>query len=203
MNCENIHPALIVIPDIGGFTKYMNETDLAHSLPKITQLLETILESNILRLKVSEIEGDAILFYGFNNQNSFDEVIEHCNRMHKSFHSKLTEFKDSCKCEFCNSLQSLSLKCIVHYGALVSVMVGDYCKLFGKDLIIAHRLLKSHVPVKEYLLLSDDFLKNYRQNEKKSVIRKADLARSDIFIEDIGLVKFSYKEFTNGKNGNF
>src|SRR3970040_585463 len=100
----------------------MSEADLVHSYPKIAELLETILENNSLNLKVSEIEGDAILFYDFNNKASFDEVIEHCNQMFNSFHAKLQEFKEAgCQCGSCTSLQSLSLKCIVHYGCLVSV----------------------------------------------------------------------------------
>ena len=61
-NGNIINQALIVISDIGGFTKFMNESDLVHSKVKIAQLLETILHNNVLGLSVSEIEGDAVLF---------------------------------------------------------------------------------------------------------------------------------------------
>ena len=56
---------LIFIPDISGFTRFVNQTEIEHSRYIIEELLETIINSNQLGLKVSEIEGDAILFYKF------------------------------------------------------------------------------------------------------------------------------------------
>lgn len=135
-NGNIINPALIIIPDIGGFTKFMSESDLVHSQAKIAQLLETILHNNILGLKVSEIEGDAILFYDFSNKVSMSEVFEQCILMHSRFHEKLKEFSESgCHCGSCSLLQSLTLKFIVYCGNLGSVMVKKYCKLFGRDLM--------------------------------------------------------------------
>lgn len=193
-NGNIINPALIIIPDIGGFTKFMSEADLVHSQAKIAQLLETILYNNILGLKVSEIEGDAILFYDFNNKVFMSEVFEQCTLMHRRFHEKLKEFDESgCHCGSCSLLQSLTIKFIVHYGNLGSVMVKKYCKLFGRDLIIAHRLLKNDIPVKEYLLLTEDFLNNYFEKRKEYILKSDDMEKASMVIDNIGLVKFSYK----------
>lgn len=193
-NGNIINPALIMIPDIGGFTKFMSEADLAHSQLKVAQLLETVLENNILGLKVSEIEGDAVLFYDFNNIASLSEIIEQCTLIYNRFHAKLKEFDEAgCHCSSCSLLQSLTLKFIVHYGNLGSVMVKKYCKLFGRDLIIAHRLLKNDIPVKEYLLLTEDFLNNYFEKEKEYTLKSEDMEKASMVIDNIGLVKFSYK----------
>jgi hypothetical protein len=53
----------IFIPDISGFTNFVNSVELSHSRHVIKELLEVILDSNQMELKVSEVEGDAILFY--------------------------------------------------------------------------------------------------------------------------------------------
>ena len=108
----------------------MSNADLAHSQVKIAQLLETILDNNFLNLSLSEIEGDAILFYNFSSDLKPDQVVEQCKLMFKSFHHKLNEFNrgENCQCGSCKTLQQLSLKFVIHYGNLGSVMVKDYCK---------------------------------------------------------------------------
>jgi Protein of unknown function (DUF2652) len=80
-NDRIVNPALIRIPDISGFTNFIARTNLAHSQMKIARLLETILNNNALNLSVSELEGDAILFYKFNDSSTFDQIIEQCKLM--------------------------------------------------------------------------------------------------------------------------
>jgi hypothetical protein len=54
---------LLFIPDISGFTRFVTEMEIEHSRYIIQELLEVLIDSNELGLEVSEIEGDAILFY--------------------------------------------------------------------------------------------------------------------------------------------
>ena len=194
-NClTHIKPALIIIPDISGFTKYMSEADLPHSQEKIAALLEAILDSNLLDLKVSEVEGDAILFYDFENASSLHDVLLQCYAMRNNFLKTLSDFKASdCHCGSCSSLQLLKLKFIVHYGMLGSVMVKEHCKLFGKDLIIAHRLLKANVSTGEHLLVTEAFLTRYASSNGH--FDSANWIASTVQIDDIGLIKFSYATF--------
>jgi len=56
---------LIFIPDISGFTQFVNKVDIIHSRLIIQELLEIIANSNQIGLTISEIEGDAILFYKY------------------------------------------------------------------------------------------------------------------------------------------
>ena len=56
---------LLFIPDISGFTKFVHETEIDHSRLIIQELLEILINANQIGLEVSEIEGDAILFYKF------------------------------------------------------------------------------------------------------------------------------------------
>ena len=65
---------LLFIPDISGFTKFVNETEIEHSRIIIEELLENIINSNKLGLHISEVEGDAILFYRFGDSPSIEEI---------------------------------------------------------------------------------------------------------------------------------
>ena len=65
---------LLFIPDISGFTKFVNETEIEHSRIIIEELLENIINSNKIGLYISEVEGDAILFYRFGDSPSIEEI---------------------------------------------------------------------------------------------------------------------------------
>ena len=67
---------LIFIPDISGFTRFVNETEIEHSRFIIEDLLETIINSNQLGLQISEIEGDAILFYKFGDPPGVQQLVD-------------------------------------------------------------------------------------------------------------------------------
>ena len=56
---------LVFIPDISGFTNFVTNTEIEHSRHVIQELLELLIDSNPLKLEISEVEGDAILFYKF------------------------------------------------------------------------------------------------------------------------------------------
>ena len=53
---------LLFIPDISGFTRFVNESEIEHSRLIIQELLELLINANQLGMEVSEVEGDAILF---------------------------------------------------------------------------------------------------------------------------------------------
>lgn len=190
--CYTNENAVILIPDISGFTEYVVNSEPEHSQDKIAQLLESILDNNILNFEVSEIEGDAILFYSLRFPHSGSEIIEQCKLMFSEFHKKIMELRsDGCNCSSCKMLDVLSLKFIVHYGVLGSIMVKKYCKLFGKDLIIAHRLLKNNINSKEYILFTENFSKhfNYYDTMKSN---NSITDQHSIQIQDVGEVIFSY-----------
>ncbi len=188
-----INPALIMIPDISGFTEYMNDADLSHSQVRIASLLEAILENNVLELNVSEIEGDAILFFSFNNTSTAEEILGQCQLMFNKFHEKLKEFETlECQCGSCQRLLNLSLKFVLHYGQLGSVMVKDYCKLYGRELIVAHRLLKNNITAREYIVLTRDFVMHYNLKDNLDPIGLSEWVDEQQYIPNIGNVEFNY-----------
>jgi len=146
----------IFIPDISGFTNFVNSVELDHSRHVIKELLETMIDANEMDLKISEIEGDAILFYQLGEVPDLEIVYGQVERMFLSFHKHLLLYEKNrtCYCNACISAINLSLKIISHYGEFTEYNIGDFKKLIGKDVIIAHQLLKNDIINHEYWLLS-------------------------------------------------
>ena len=152
--------ALLLIPDISGFTKFVNNNDIKHSSHVISELLEAIIDQNTLGLQVAGIEGDAIMFYRVGPCPGLDEVISQCKKMFLAFHQHLNNYKlgKFCHCGASISDLDLSLKFVVHYGNLVINIIHNYLHVIGPDVILTHRLLKNNINSKEYILISNSLL---------------------------------------------
>src|SRR5215207_9479083 len=96
---------LLFIPDISGFTRFINETEIDHSRLIIQELLELLINANQLGLEVSEIEGDAILFYKFGDPPPMDELYRQVENMFCAFHRQLVayNYRKFCQCKACTS----------------------------------------------------------------------------------------------------
>lgn len=154
---------MLFIPDISGFTKFVSETEISHSRLIVQELLELLIEANVTGLQISEIEGDAILFYQFGHPPLLNDVYHQVERMFKAFHQRLLtyEYRRFCQCKACTSAIHLTLKIITHYGEFTRYSVQRFQKLIGRDVIIAHQLLKNDIDRHEYWLLTDELLQNH------------------------------------------
>ena len=148
---------LIFIPDISGFTRFVNEVEIDHSRHIIQELLEVIINSNKIGLEVSEIEGDAILFYKYGDSPDLKEVYDQVEKMFCEFHKQLHTYdhRKFCQCKACLGAVDLTLKIITHYGEFTGYNVKNFNKLIGKDIIVAHQLLKNDIDQHEYWLVTD------------------------------------------------
>lgn len=153
---------LLFIPDISGFTKFVNETDIEHSSLIIQELLETLINTNRSGLEVSEIEGDAILFYKFGEAPTMSDLYRQVEVMFCEFHKHLIQYDNTrfCQCRACKSAVGLTLKVITHYGEFTGYNVKNFNKLIGKDVIVAHQLLKNDIDQHEYWLVTDSLATN-------------------------------------------
>jgi hypothetical protein len=153
---------LIFIPDISGFTRFVNESEIEHSRFIIQELLETLINANESGLEISEIEGDAILFYKFGEPLALQELYKQVEKMFCAFHRHLAAYERRrlCQCKACISAIDLTLKVITHYGEFTSYNVKNFSKLIGKDIIVAHQLLKNDIEEHEYWLVTKNLLKD-------------------------------------------
>ncbi|RKN83493.1 DUF2652 domain-containing protein [Ulvibacterium marinum] len=187
-------PTLICIPDISGFTEFMSKVDFKLGSKVIPSLLNNIIYSNDIGLKVSEIEGDAVLFYRQGNLPTLKELIVQCKPFYSDFYSHLESLKSKyASNNHSNSIPAiLGLKIILHFGREVApVAIGKHIKLMGEDVIVAHRLLKNAVPIAEYILISEELLAQYTcviDNE----VEWAEISTCSIEDEHIGKVSFNY-----------
>jgi hypothetical protein len=149
-------PALLFVPDISGFTQFVQATEIAHSNHIIEELLEKLIEANDIGLQVSEVEGDAILFYRFGTPPTAEEFFQQVQKMFITFHShlRLYETQRICRCGACMSANDLTLKIVAHYGQITQSHIKEHVKLFGQDVITVHRLLKNDISHHEYALFT-------------------------------------------------
>ncbi len=150
------HKGLLFIPDISGFTRFINAIEIDHSRMIIQELLEVLMNANEIGLEVSEIEGDAILFYKFGDPPELEILYKQVEKMFCEFHKNLLayEHRRYCQCKACLAVSDLTLKVITHYGEFAGYNVKQFNKLIGKDIIVAHQLLKNDIDAHEYWLIT-------------------------------------------------
>jgi hypothetical protein len=183
--------AVILIPDISGFTHFMSSMELEHASHVITSFLETIVKATNGRFEVSEIEGDAVLLYKKGGVETKQELLDLCLEIFNAFHyqRKMMQQVVLCHCGACQSIINLSLKFIAHYGVISEIKVDRFVKASGLDMIIAHRLLKNSINSGEYILLTDNLL--HQVSDQKNECGLAWKTSAEEFAS-IGKVNFQY-----------
>lgn len=188
-------PTLICIPDISGFTQFMSATDMDLSSIVIPSLLNKIIYANDIDLKVSEIEGDAVLFYRNGALPPFKTLIDQCRKFYVEFYKQLKVLKTEHQGheDVSNIPDILGLKIILHYSdAIQAVQIGKNIKLMGEDVIVAHRLLKNDVKSDEYLLLSESLMNEYKNEAIDRNFGWGELKEGDEKYKHIGEINYSY-----------
>jgi hypothetical protein len=164
---EDVKPAFLYIPDISGYTQFINSTNIKYSRKLIHELLEIIVDSNILNLKIAEIQGDAILFYKLGTPPSINKLESQAKRTFLNFQERLEEMR--MKYDLLRKAPDLSLKIIVHFGIIGTMEIKNIVKLLGSDMVLAHRILKNNIKEKEYLLMTSQYI----NSQSPSMIQKS------------------------------
>ncbi|MCI0697632.1 DUF2652 domain-containing protein [candidate division KSB1 bacterium] len=161
------HKALLVIADISGFTQFMKSHKQAasHAMQVVVELLKAVISAAALPLKLAEVEGDAAFFYAVcrnteNGENTLEllAIKKQVMSFFRSFYQTLHRLcaLNLCACEACaGDAINLRLKVIIHAGEVAIEHIHGFDKLFGMDVILAHRLLKNSVPSPEYVLMTE------------------------------------------------
>lgn len=156
----------MLIPDISGFTHFVNTTEIIHSVHIIAEMLETLIENNTIGLKVAEVEGDAVFFYRIGEKPSTEELQAQIETMYFAFYKmKAIHDRDRvCDCGACTTVNNLKIKFISHYGGVVERSIHDHFQLMGPDVIKIHKLLKNNVEEDEYLLVTNETISELESN---------------------------------------
>ena len=188
---------LLFIPDISGFTKFVHESEIEHSRFIIQELLEILINANQIGLEISEIEGDAILFYKYGDPPALQEVYKQVEKMFCAFHRHLLsyEYRRLCQCKACVSAIDLTLKVVTHYGEFAGYSVKNFNKLIGKDVIVAHQLLKNDIEQHEYWLVTDNLWQDRKQVHFAEWMEWRDRVKQT----ETGLIPFHYTQLSKLK----
>ena len=159
---EETSPAVLLIADISGFTRFMRLHALtnSHARQIIVRLLKALVDTSGTPLKVAELEGDAVFFYALSTEDGLkkdvDAVKEQILRFFRIFKREIEALQQvtACVCEACTTVGELRLKQVVHYGEVAVEKIDRFEKLFGLDVIVVHRMLKNTVPSNEYLMMT-------------------------------------------------
>ena len=176
---------MVVIPDISGFTDFVIKSNMFVGKYITESLLKTIMDSNILSLEISEIEGDAILFFKRSNLPTFEETLVQIEQMYNNFKKELERLSKQLAIEI-----PLSLKTIVHYGEFTTYKIGRFEKLYGAPIVEAHKMLKNHIAQHPpYALFSDAFLKANFDHPAKSTV-EYDNCEDCKYLPEIGYIHY-------------
>ncbi|MFP2924021.1 DUF2652 domain-containing protein [Pyxidicoccus sp. 3LG] len=155
-----IEKALLLIADIGGYTRFMkhHRFSLAHAQDTVAQLLEAVIDAAGRKLKLAKLEGDAAFFYAVGDD--FTTVSRHISNIRRAFLARREQLivDRMCQCDGCMQVSSLTLKFVTHAGEVAFQRVKHLTELAGVDVILVHRMLKNDVPVPEYVLMTDTVL---------------------------------------------
>jgi hypothetical protein len=176
---------VLVLADISGYTAFVTQTEMDHSWEILHELLEVMVHSGQGRLEVSQVEGDAILFISGLHE---EEVIRAVEDTFVSFHRRRRDMVavTGCPCNACQSIGILKLKFVVHRGHFSRQRLGSVEQLHGSDVIVPHRLVKSSIPIKEYVLATDAVLNRLSEERQKRFTPYEETY-------DLGVVKAGYE----------
>jgi hypothetical protein len=190
---------LIFIPDITGFTDFVRETDMNLGAAVMHELLSEIIDSNQLDLDISEIEGDAVLFYKIGQPIPLSQIFVAFNNMYEAFNKKYRELSARYKINL-----NLSLKFILHYGEMSVYYIKGFKKLYGQTIIESHRLLKNGSGNSDYILITDDYIKAVI--ESKAEFQTDKLNGSSYVSQDftdLRKIGFYFFNYSSGGYGRF
>jgi hypothetical protein len=154
----------LVLIDISGYTRFtrLHRLSAMHAEQIISDLLESIIRRATVPLVAHEILGDSVNFYALadGGRDTAIEIRRQVGAIFDAFRLREGELISDCSlcvCQACVNVGKLHLKAVLHHGEAVFTNVSGFKKIAGEDVILAHRLLKSSVPEKEYVIETEAF----------------------------------------------
>jgi hypothetical protein len=145
-------------------------------------------------MRVSEIEGDAVLFYSHQSVPVMEQLFSQARKMFINFHTHLKRYERDriCQCGACRSASGLTLKIVAHAGKIGFTKVKTHLKPHGSAVILLHRLLKNNLESHEYLLLTSAVPNSDGIFPAKEGLEWVKESKGSIHYEDMGRVEFTY-----------
>jgi hypothetical protein len=141
---------LLFLADISGFTGFVQNAAPQVACTVTKALLEQLMEDENLGMSLHEVEGDALFFAKTEELPALKAVVEQAEEMYKKFNQKKTALAQHLKVD----LSALSLKFVIHYGETTLLNINGQAKPFGREVVLAHQLLKNKIESNSYILFT-------------------------------------------------
>lgn len=144
-----------ILADIGGYTTFLTQVGIEHAKEITSHLFNGMFKVDQVVWKVGNVEGDCLFLYSDSPQSPQD-VSSYLRRLYEKFRESIEEVASgsTCRCGACDRSGDLTLKFVVHGGEFDTQEIAGRKELIGSDIVVAHRLLKNSVPMREYALVT-------------------------------------------------
>lgn len=145
-----------LLADIGGYTTFLTDVGLEHAKEITSHLFNGMVDIDPDRWKVGNVVGDCLFLYN-DSSDSPDETYAYLRSLYEHFRDSIAVVAggSTCRCGACDRSGDLALKFVVHSGEFDVQEIAGRRELIGSDIVVAHRLLKNSIPLKEYALLTE------------------------------------------------
>jgi hypothetical protein len=156
----------LILADISGYTHFtrMHFTSLLHAEEIISELLEAVIAAAEFPLRVTQLEGDAVLLVAEvaagREADACHDVAQQVQRLFAAFLAReraLIDCEAGCACDACNQIGNLKLKAVLHFGEYTLQHIRDLEELTGPAVKLLRTLIKAPVDAREYILMTDRF----------------------------------------------
>jgi hypothetical protein len=151
----------LLLADLSGYTAYLAGSDPTHGPLIAGDFIETIVGRLRGAFRLEKLEGDAVFLFAPVERVTGALVLDAVDAAYFGFQRRLQSVTQAttCDCEACRRIPQLDLKFICHVGNVLRQRIAGHAELAGRDVILAHRLLKGAAPqradARSYLLFTD------------------------------------------------
>ncbi|HEU0236381.1 MAG TPA: DUF2652 domain-containing protein [Candidatus Limnocylindrales bacterium] len=153
--------ACLLIADLSGYTAYLADAEPAEAPLIAGDLIETVVSRLRGRFRLAKLEGDAAFMWAPIDQIDGSALLDSIEAAYVAFRQRLRSVAQAtdCDCAACRGMPGLDLKFVAHVGDVLRHRVAGRDELAGRDVIVAHRLLKGpaaeRAGASSYVLLTD------------------------------------------------
>jgi hypothetical protein len=159
---RRLESGYLLLADLSGYTAYLSESDPEHGPLIAGDFIETVVGRLRGAFRLEKLEGDAALFWADAGIVTGSMLLDTIDAAYFAFQRRLQSVAQatSCACEACRRIPALDLKFVCHLGDVLRQRIAGRSELAGRDVILAHRLLKGTsveraAGARSYLLLTD------------------------------------------------
>lgn len=151
----------LLLADLSGYTAYVANSEPEHAPVVAGDFIEQVVGRLRGRFRLAKLEGDAAFMSAPATGIDGSLLLDAVDAAYFAFRRRMESISQAttCGCNACRRMPQLDLKFVVHVGDVLRQRIAGRDELAGRDVIIAHRLLKGSGPGRagatSYLLLTD------------------------------------------------